>query len=126
MRLKQVMGSPQSKAKTAPTVSFGYYNGRIYFNAPSVELLNLKEGQSIALFQDEDNPTDWYFTISKAQGSLKLKNIGNALVTFNSGIARCVLNSVSLHDSTNFFIEPERVEIEGVSYWKILTCKIVK
>lgn len=117
MRLKQIMGTTASKAKAAPTICLGYFNGRIYFNAPTAQLLALKEGDNLAFFQDEDIPADWYFTKSTALGSGKLKTAGNSLSMHNCGIARPILQSRGLSDSANFFISSEMVEGK---YFKIL------
>jgi hypothetical protein len=125
MKLKQILGSPQSKNKPAPTLSVGYCNGRLYINAPSVELLSLKEGDQLAFFQDTDNPQDWYFSKSDLNGSLTLKLVKSALVTFNAGVARGLLKSLDIHDSTVFFISSSPVTIGEQRYWKILTDKIV-
>jgi hypothetical protein len=124
MKLKQILGSPIAKSKPAPTLSAGYYNGRLYFNDPSVKLLSLNENDLIAFFQDEDNPSDWYFKKVNSYG-LKLKFAGKALVTFNSGIARGILRSVNLHDSSTFFISSEPVKIGNELFWKILTDNII-
>jgi len=121
MNLKQVTCTSQSKTKTAPTISLGYFNGRIYFNAPTSEMLKLKEDDFIAFFRDEDHPHDWFFTKSDLEGSLQLKLKGTALCTFNSGIARTILREAQCNDSENFFIK----KVHG-EYWKILLDKKVK
>ncbi len=58
MKLKQVIGNTAPKAKAAPTISLGYFNGRIYFNAPTAQLLSLKEGESLAFYRDQENPKE--------------------------------------------------------------------
>jgi len=123
MKLKQVTGSSQSKAKSAPTVSLNFLNGRIYFNAPTVQLLGLKEGDSLAFYQDEENPKDWYFTKAKIDGSVQLRDANKALAAFNGGIARRILQSVGRDGTAGFFIAEEKVEGK---YWRILTDRAIK
>lgn len=122
MNLKQVTGTSLSKSKTAPTISLGYFNGRIYFNKPTSEMLNLKEGDSLAFFRDEDHPHDWYFT-SKIEGALKLKIQSNSLCTFNSGIARAILQEAGCNKSENFYVSEKMIDGK---YWKIRLDKPVK
>ena len=125
MKLKQVTGNSQAKAKAAPTISVCYYNGRISFNAPTVQLLGLKVSTCLAFYQDEEKPDEWYFTISKVLGSGQLKEMTNkkTLAFQNSGIARAMLRSMGLDDSANFFISEEKVEGK---YWRILTGRAIK
>ncbi|MCL6101012.1 MAG: hypothetical protein M1292_00755 [Bacteroidetes bacterium] len=126
MKLKQVFAaSSASKAKIAPTVSINYFNGRMRFNAPTVVLLDLKESDKLAFYQDEESPRDWYFMKSKGVGSLPLKVTQNskALCVNNAKLVRPMLQSMGISTPTQFLIGEELVE--GL-YWKILSDKIVK
>lgn len=123
MKLKQVSGSNQQKAKSAPTVALNFINGRISFNAPTVGLLGLKEGDSLAFYQDEENPKDWYFIKDKIAGSVQLKSVNEALQATSGPIARKILHSAECYGTGKFFIAEEKT---GDKYWKILTDRIIK
>lgn len=122
MKLKQVSGESSQKAKAAPTVAFCYLNGAIRFNKATVELLGLKKGDNLAFFQDEDNPTAWYFTKSTNRGSIQLKAQGTMLYNYSASIARVLLKSRGItQESARFYIN--EVKVEG-KYWEILTEKL--
>lgn len=127
MKLKQVFAtSTASKAKVAPTVSINYFNGRMLFNVPTVNLLDLKESDMLSFFQDEENPKNWYFTKSKEPGALPLKASQNAksLCINNAKLVRPMLESMGINRPVLFLIGEENYE--GRQYWKILTDQIVK
>lgn len=132
MKLNQVKAPSQAKAKAAPVIGVCYYNGRFYFNAPSVKLLSLQIGDHIAFFQDDDCPKDWYFIKAPVSmdGAVPLKSKGadpvRSLYALSATIARKMMGSVEIYETTTFYIEPEPVVIGKLSYWKILTDKTIK
>ena len=126
MKLKQIFAtSSASKAKIAPTVSINYFNGRIRFNFPTVELLELSDKDRLSFFQDEESPKDWYFMKSKGPGSLPLKVTQNskALCINNAKLVRPMLRSMGVSNPTQFLIGEQ--PIEG-KYWHILSEKTIK
>ena len=123
MKLRQISGLIQQKQKSAPTISLNFLNGRIYFNESTKHILDLKEGDRLVFYQDEDNLKGWYFMKSKIEGSIELRILNKALVAFNGSIARAILHSVSMDATSAFFIAEERVEGK---YWKILTDRVIK
>lgn len=70
MKLKPFTEQLRVKREPAPTVVMDYRNGRIHFNARTVEMLDLKAGTPISFFQDEDSPQDWYFALKELPVSL--------------------------------------------------------
>lgn len=129
MKLKQII-SNQSNGKAAPTIAVCLYNGRLYFNSPTVKLLSLQAGDHVAFFQDEDRIKDWYFLkmdmATPGDGSVELKERNQALFTVCGKIARGMLESVNAYETVTFYIEPKPVVIGKLSYWKVLTDKTVK
>lgn len=119
MRLKQVFAGTSQKKKAAPTVSFCYFNGAIRFNKSTAEILGLKKGDSLVFFQNEDDPTDWYFKKLAAGGSIQLKAQGNILYVYCASIARVLLESREIRVSAQFYLSDAQ-QICGTGYWKIL------
>lgn len=124
MRLKQVFAGTSQKKKAAPTVSFCYFNGAIRFNKSTAEILGLKKGDSLVFFQNEDDPTDWYFKKSAAGGSIQLKAQGNILYVYCASIARVLLESRESREirvSAQFYLsDAQQICGCGSGYWKIL------
>ena len=123
MNLKQISVNSQMKAKSAPTVTFNFLNGRIYFNEATALMLLLKAGDWIAFFQDEDNLHDWYFTKTKIDGSVELKSVNKALTTTSGPIALKLLQSAGIDGTAGFFIAEKKVEGK---YWKVLTDRAIR
>lgn len=126
MKLRQIMpGVGSMKGTPAPTVSICYFNGRIGFNKPTCEILALGAGRPVAFYQDEEHPTDWYFTKENIPGALKAiaeKSTGNISCN-NTILARRILSSLNLHQSQRFYVDPAPVEGK---YYKILTNQPIK
>lgn len=103
-------------------MAFCYLNGAIRFNKATVELLGLKKGDNLAFYQDEENPTAWYFTKAGTRGSIQLKEQGTMLYNYSAAIARVLLKSRGItQESARFYIN--EVKVEG-KYWEILTEKL--
>jgi hypothetical protein len=124
MNLEQVfVASAATKAKAAPTVSINYFNGRMRFNGPRVELLDLNDSDKLAFFKDKENPKDWYFMKSKTAGSLPLIKQSKALCVNNAKLVRPMLEAMGITRPVQLYISEEKVDGK---YWKILSDKIVK
>lgn len=108
MKLKPFTEQLRVKREPAPTVVMDYRNGRIHFNARTVEMLDLKAGTPISFFQDEDSPQDWYFALKELPGCHYLKPSGasQALRAVSGPLVRALLRSRKLYDNQTFIIGP--------------------
>nr|WP_129732304.1 hypothetical protein [Parabacteroides goldsteinii] len=121
MKLKQLFGDAGQKTKAAPTVSVCFWNGAFRFNKATFEILGLKKGDGLVFFQDEDNPTDWYFKKSTSRGSIQLKAQGNTLYVYSTSIARPLLASRKISQESARFYLSDAQQVCGQGYWKIQT-----
>jgi hypothetical protein len=79
-----------------PMIHFNIMTGLFRINKAAVQLLKLEKGKLVELFQDIDNPTDWYVALSGDKGfELRFKSkVTNGLFFSNKKLADILSRSV--------------------------------
>ncbi|MVT11352.1 SH3 domain-containing protein [Chitinophaga tropicalis] len=102
MKLKEFnVANTITRILTTPTLSINTKSGVFNFNQAAGELLNLKEGDSIQLLQDEENPDCWYvekLTGKEASKGFKLryKSTKYGISFNNTTLARQLFDSLCI------------------------------
>lgn len=110
MKLKKYDVSVNTGRSVEPTISFSD-SGVIRISKSATDALNIKAGDRLSLFQDEDSPTDWYLSKDKdgfptRPGSTK----DSGSVQFNSANTRNDFYQ-SLFDQDDQFQWPRKFRI---------------
>lgn len=90
---------------TKPTISFSE-KGLISFNKAAVAALNLKVDDQVEIAQDEQEPNDWYFKITKAEN----ESLGFKLKSYKEGDGRLSFNSSTTSRDLLYGLEPVRAK----------------
>lgn len=107
-----------NRIKLAPTVCFGHYKGRIYFNQETVKLLGLKDGDWVAFYQSKSQPSHWYFSVERIDGAIALKESKGALFAHSQSVVRKALASMGKEGkSYTYYIEINPVEGKFFRIW---------
>jgi len=107
-----------NRIKLAPTVCFGHYKGRIYFNQETVKLLGLKDGDWVAFYQSKPQPSHWYFSVERIDGAIALKESKGALFAHSQSVVRKALASMGKEGkSYTYYIEINPVEGKFFRIW---------
>jgi|688.fasta_scaffold687957_3 hypothetical protein len=87
------------------------------------EMMGLKEGDSVAIYQDNDNPADWYMAKDKDGFQCRRNTAG---LMFNSAmIANSILDCFSYEGkSFSFLIGSEPLMQGKQELWPIITASI--
>lgn len=106
--------------KGIPIIRFGS-KGAIWLSRVLVEKIKLSAGDTIAIVQDEDEPTDWYIT--KDKDGFMLRKTSIRWLTFNNAVlSKNVLEALGYEDSyASFRVVTEPVIIAKWEYYPILT-----
>jgi hypothetical protein len=105
--------------------------GTLFFSASTAQTADLKEGDGVVLFQDEENPADWYFKKNNSPKSFILRKATNkakGLVFNNSALAGILLDSAQTTGNLSnctFGIQKNTVDIDGVHYYLIITADLL-
>jgi hypothetical protein len=92
--------------------------GMIMLNKRFVEKANLKPGDKVNIYQDEDKPTDWYLKSTDEDQGVQMRDYKGGLVFNASVIARRIMESVNITEKSVVFkmgTEPEN------GYYAIIT-----
>ena len=123
MNLKQITSTGLRKVNACPSIHFGRNSGKIHFNSPSAEFLDLHEGDYLTFFRSNGYPFDWYFSKINSFGSLKLTTQNSTLLTHSRSIVREILSQVGLNETGYFEVESKKVDGK---YWKVLTDRAIR
>lgn len=88
------------------TICVNLKTGRIRLNPPAIELLKLKNKDSIAFAQDEENPGDWYLKKDSKGFTVTIKN--------DRGTLSAYINSKKL--AYNFMQSLSKTQLEYATY----------
>ena len=116
----------QAARNGTPAIAFNP-KGVVIINVKGIELTGLKDGDCIAILNDEENPEDWYFT--KDADGFPLRQYGSqttSLATNNSEVVKVSLKSLGLSNaakSVKLAIALQPTVINKQKYWGILTTK---
>lgn len=80
----RMTGKPQIRVSTTGTFAFNLLAGT---------KLELKEGQKLNFYQDEDRPKDWYFEKTTEQDGLVIRKYKEGFMCAGSEIARKLLKA---------------------------------
>jgi hypothetical protein len=104
-----------------PTISFAKA-GMITISGAAVAILKLKEGDKVSIFQDEEEPKDWYIAPDPAGFEIRPIKSGKAWAFNNAAIAGAVRLALKAEGSVVFPIAAEpALESEGLQCYAILT-----
>lgn len=117
-------------SKGKPAMYINSKAGMFHISATAAEKLELKEGDSIELHQDEEQPQDWYLSKTKKGFGLRNKKKGSdeqGLNFNNTALAKLIFESVGYKAQTGrvlFGAEP--TVIKSVAYWPVITANLFK
>ena len=89
-----------------------HYTGRILLSKGLTDLMGLKAGDNITIFQDEEEPTDWYLAKTKKGGFPVSGRGGKHSYYLNSSeMVRKIFGSLNYRElSGSMFVGAEPVE----------------
>lgn len=101
---------------TYPGITVAVKSGVMMLNEHACELLQATSGGGVKLFQDEDNPQDWYVVFGPEDGfALRSKADAKGLFFNNTYLARLIADSLGIESgSFKMGVGSEITEIEGV------------
>lgn len=84
--------------------------------------LGLKDGDCIAIHQDDENPSDWYISADSNGFKLRLQSAQSKGLYFNSAaIANTILDALGVEEISKVFKMGEIVTVKKVNYYTIIT-----
>lgn len=131
MKLKRYNKKSVSQREPGSPNVYIHNGGSFVFNQPAALLFGIKpDGKFyLEIIQDEDNPKDWFVTLSDEENGILLrpgKKAGGC--AFNSGvIAKEVLKTLPKSDigttatKANLLIAGDAQTIDGLKLWPIIT-----
>jgi bifunctional DNA-binding transcriptional regulator/antitoxin component of YhaV-PrlF toxin-antitoxin module len=101
-------------------------DGQIVINNEAATKIGLKAGDTIAIFQDSETPTNWYLV--KDKDGFKLRASGKTsptLVTANPTVVKNLLASLKIEskDAVRFKMGTEAIKHEKLSLFAINTAE---
>lgn len=121
LKLKQFGAEHQSSRLKLSSITISPV-GRIALSDLALQETGLKIGDRISLFQDENEPTDWYF--GKHEDGIPLAEAKGGEATIQAKvIANEVLNSLDQQTTCRFSIGVTDQKIEKNKLWSIFTRK---
>lgn len=100
--------------------------GAATLSKTAVENMNLQAGEMLAFHQDEENPEDWYISLSEDGFLLRQDKNETSRLKFNSSIlCKMILSNLEIDSKgVAFFIGSEpTIDEDEVAYWPIITKK---
>lgn len=107
-----------------PSLHINTKTGLFNFSKAACDLLNIKDGDRIAFYQDEEEPTDWYIEKVTTEKGFPLRakdNITKGLLFSNTTMARAIVFSVKEIVSGKVAIATEPTKIGNRKLWALLT-----
>ncbi|NCB97337.1 MAG: hypothetical protein EOM36_03125 [Bacteroidia bacterium] len=99
---------------SVPAISLYRSNGEVRFSSLLVNALHITSGSRIQFFQDELNPTDWYFKINCSRGYKVTEKGQDKRLSFQSKpLVMAIIDSLKL--------KPEHTPVIPVSTERDLT-----
>ena len=122
MKLKKFNRSTQGRAtKGVPAVTVSG-KGLIRVNTPAQELLALKSGDKINLFQDEERPVDWFIEKTGEEGGLIMRSDTSGGLICNAAlITSMLLKSIGANGNTVYMLIAQMPIEDGSPIHAILT-----
>jgi len=107
-------------------ISFAASNGTISISHQAVEDLNITDKDKAVFFQDEENPSKWYFSFGK-EGDYPLKAYKSSgkypskvLGFSNTALRDVIYEAVNLPKKTvRLWLSSDPVELEGKKLWRL-------
>lgn len=78
--------------------------GQIRFNKVLSDKLGLKEGSTVAFYEDEEEPGDWYIKPNSAAGFALRKDVSSSLLFNSKCLSDAIKNSVGKPASSKVVI----------------------
>lgn len=128
MNLKQI--KIQSSRMGKSYISLGK-SGTITLSKKAAIITAVEDGDFLQLHQDEDNPNDWYISISKEEGPIHLranKLNGTSFMGNNKGIVNTLKKAINMEYETKGIRIPvgQATELDGVKYYPLITVKLLQ
>lgn len=133
--MKLIEFNPENSVQLNPgasTIRVNRKAGLISFSKMAGTIMNLKRGMKLLVYQDEENPTNWYIRISSAGFPLRTSN-DKAFDFNNTTLAHKILNSADnpfLKDEPDktlgacgFYISETETIIDKIKYFPFSTAK---
>lgn len=131
MKLKEFNLTNSSFIKTGePTISCNVTAGLVNLSPELCKIMKLGDGRRVSLFQDEENPQDWYITETTDGFRLredKKGRGGNSAITFNNTTTVKAM-AKSLKIVGNYFkcrVGDTPVVVGKTSYYPIITKGVI-
>lgn len=120
MKLKIYNKNTRSR-HSEPFLTFGK-NGAVTISQEAAKILELKNGDSIVISQDEEGPKDWY--IAKGCDDIIVRDKGSGSLLFNSasiGIELKKSTGLNINKSVRFRMANEPTLQDGVKWYALIT-----
>lgn len=118
---------PQRGRKDIPaSISMSTEKGLFTFNKPAAELINVCEKDKVVVYQDEEEPENWYIEVVKDRGFPVRYNKRWENYKFNNvKVARKIAESVCFSGKTGrMLIAKQPTKIGDRTLWGILTISL--
>ena len=108
-----------SDKSRAALLTINYENGLLSFSVGFVNKVKLNSSTRVAVIQDEERPKDWYIQTGSDEFGFPLRVKDTALAFNNVTVARELLESCELIDSSTdsktarFLLATEPINVEG-------------
>lgn len=86
-----------SRRDTVPKLGIQAKTGIVIFNPPAIDLLQIKDGDTVVFHQDEEDKVNWYVEVvgnSPKGFKLRIKKPTNYLMFNSTSLARRIFESV--------------------------------
>lgn len=122
---------PSHRMVKDKSISLNLKRGVITINVSLARAMNLELGDSIMLHQDEDRPTDWYITKSRAkEQGFSLRNLSSksgVLGLANRLLVDSILRSCNRLDIVHCKLRVgEPIDFDGRQMYPIITGPIIE
>lgn len=108
--------------RTGNILSVNRKSGQINLNASSAQALKIKLGDKVNVFQDEDNPIDWYVAKVTEGFTVRKLSASNSIGFCNKLVADDIMKSSGItENSARYNISTAFIDHEGVRLYPIIT-----
>lgn len=105
----------------APKIAFRA-KGLIVFNKSACDMLNIKNGDTVEIAQDQEKPKDWFISLSAGKEGFVLSPLKGDNLKFNCRVL-CddVWESLGFDRTISMLISKDKVQIGNIKYHAIIT-----
>lgn len=121
LNLKEFDSSMQGTKPSQAAITF-YPSGRIALSQKAMEETGYKIGDKISIFQDKDDPADWYIGKSETGIPLSEAKKGETIISAKA-IAKAFMESVEQETCCRFSISLSEHKADKKPLWAIFTRK---